>query len=110
MKKKIKTLKNKKIVSLYGDIIGLDALKISQVFEAMRKHDLEEVILDLSNVEYIDSNCLGAIIYCQIMLKKNSIKLILSGPRDYIKTLFRDCSFDQIFEITDSAGNPLSCD
>ena len=102
MKKRIKKLKNRKIVTLYGDIIGLDALKISQIFENMRKHDLEEIILDLSNVGYIDSNCLGAIIYSQIMLEKSNITLTLSGPRDYIKTLFRDCSFDKIFKITDS--------
>ena len=102
MKKKIKSLKNKKIVILYGDIIGLDALKISKIFEKIHNRDCEEIILDLRNVEYIDSNCLGALIYSHILLKKRNINLTLSGPQDYIKTLFRDCSFDQIFKITNA--------
>ena len=102
MNKKIKTDKIKKVVILYGELTGLDAIELFKILEKFNKEKREEIILDLSNVEYMDSNCLGALIYSQIVLNKNNKKLIISAPRELVATLFRDCSFDNVFEIIES--------
>lgn len=101
---KRKTVGNKKVVIFSGEIIGLDAIRLFTILEEFNKEKYKEIIVDLRNVEYMDSNCLGALIYSQIVLNKNDKKLILSAPSDLVAKLFRDCSFDHVFEIVESYG------
>lgn len=102
MKKKLKTIGKKKVLILSGEITGFDAIRLFQILEDFKKDKHKEFIVDLRNVEHMGSNCLGALAYSQIVLNKYNKKLVLSASYGYIKNLFRDCLFDQIFEIVES--------
>ena len=102
MKKKIKTVGNKKVVILSGKITGLDAVMLHKTLEDFKKGKDKEIIVDLLEVEYMDSNCLGALLYSQILLNKYDKSLVLSAPHGFIENLFRNCSFDKIFKIIES--------
>ena len=102
MEKKLKTIGKKKVLILSGEITGFDAIRLFQILEDFKNDKHKEFIVDLRNVEHMDSNCLGALAYSQILLNKHNKKLVLSASYGYIKNLFRDCLFDQIFEIVES--------
>ena len=102
MNKKIKTDKRKKVLILSGELTGLDAIELFKIMEKFNKENREEIIVDLKNVTYMDSNCMGALIYSQIVLNKNKKKLTLSAPREFVANLFRDCTLDHVFTIIES--------
>ena len=93
---------NKNLVILSGELVGVDSVRLSKALEQFKTSDFDEILVDLSEVKYMDSNCFGSLIYAQIVLNKSNKKIVLSAPKDVIKRIFRDCTFDQIFEIADS--------
>ena len=102
MQIEIKESQNKNLVILSGELVGVDSVRLSKAFEQFKTSDFDEIIVDLSDVKYMDSNCFGSLIYAQIVLNKSNKKIVLSAPKDVIKRIFRDCTFDQIFEIAES--------
>lgn len=100
----IETIKsgNKNRVILSGELVGVDSVKLSKTLEGFKESDCNEIVIDLSKVKYMDSNCFGSLIYAQILLNKNNKKIVLSAPKEIIKKIFRDCTFEQIFKIADS--------
>ena len=93
---------NKDVIILSGELVGVDSVQLSKTLAQFKTSEFNEIIIDLRNVKYMDSNCFGSLIYSQILLKKNNKKVVLSAPEDVIKRIFRDCTFDQIFEITEA--------
>lgn len=93
---------NKDVIILSGELVGVDSVQLSETLAQFKTSEFNEIIIDLRNVKYMDSNCFGSLIYSQILLKKNNKKVVLSAPKDVIKRIFRDCTFDQIFEITEA--------
>jgi anti-anti-sigma factor len=102
MELKTKTNGKKKILILSDEVSGLDAIKLSKALESYKTGKCDEIIIDLSNVEYADSSCLGVLIYSQILLSKHNKKIILAAPQKYVSRIFRDFSFNEIFEIVES--------
>ncbi len=99
---KTKTNGKKRVLILSDEISGLDSIKLSKTLESYKTSKYNEIIIDLSNVEYADSSCLGSLIYSQIVLNKYNKKIILAAPQKYISRIFRDFSFSEIFEIVES--------
>lgn len=93
---------NKDVIILSGDLVGVDSVQLSETLSQYKTSKCNEIIIDLRNVKYMDSNCFGSLIYSQILLKKNNKKVVLSAPKDTLKRVFRDCTFDQIFEIIEA--------
>jgi len=93
------TCGNKAVICLSGKIAGTESIQLSRTLQSYRLTDYREVVVDFSNVEFIDSNGLGGLIYSQLLLKKYNKKIVLSAPNDLIRELFKDCNFDQTFEI-----------
>lgn len=102
MRRKTKTVGDRKVIILSGKVTGYDAIKIHKTLEELKKGKNKEVIIDLRKVEYMDSNCLGALMYSQIALNKYGKKIFLSAPQDFLAKLFRDCSYDKVFEIVET--------
>ena len=93
---------NKAIVTLSVELIGVDSAELSKALTQFKSSECKEIIIDLRNVKYMDSNCFGSLIYSKILLEKNGKKVVLSAVKDDLKRIFRGCSLEQIFEITDS--------
>jgi anti-anti-sigma factor len=99
---KTRTSDTKRVLILSHEISGLDSLKLSKILEGYKKSRFDEIIIDLSNVKYADSTCLGGLIYSQILLKKHNKKITLAAPQKHVKKVFRDCSFNKIFDVVES--------
>ncbi len=99
MKFEMKTEGDTKTFQVIGSLKGVYAVKLSKALEDLQRSTCKNIIIDLSRVEYIDSGGLGGLIYAQILLKKHNKQIILSAPHKCIKKLFRDCHFEEIFQI-----------
>ena len=102
MELKTKANGKKKILILSEELSGLDSIKLSKAIESYKTSKYDEIIIDLSHLEYADSSCLGVLIYSQILLSKYNKKIILAAPKEYVSRIFRDFSFHEIFEIVES--------
>ena len=76
--------------------------------ELFKEARLEEIQLDLSEAEMIDSTCLGLLArVANEMRKTTGKKTTLVSTRPDINQLLQNVSFDQVFNITDQPAPAL---
>jgi anti-sigma B factor antagonist len=96
------TTEGAQIVRVSEDVKGLDALSLSKALGELKDLPTKRVILDLTAVRFIDSNGLGGLIASYHLLRKHEKELVLAGPREQVKRLFRDVSFEKVFTLIDT--------
>jgi len=69
--------------------------------------DLQAFIVDLHNVEFIDSAGLGALLLAYRQLKDNNIPVVLVGTNDYIKSMMSISQIDGLFDFFDNMVDTL---
>lgn len=69
--------------------------------------DIEALIIDLSEVEAMDSSGLGALLLAHRQLKDYSIPVILTGVQDFVKSLMNITRIDELFEYYDTIEEAL---
>ncbi len=90
------------VFELHGRIRGSDAIKLSKKLEAFVTKPHPKVVLDLSRIDFVDSNWLGVFIYCLRLYMDNDKELIFYITSDFIKDLFDNASIQTIARIVDS--------
>lgn len=60
--------------------------------------DIEALIIDLSEVEAMDSSGLGALLLAHRQLKDHNIPVIILGVQDFVKSLMSITRIDELFE------------
>ena len=90
------------VLNLSGKLQGVDFQSFCKNVEDYKDSNYARIIIDLSNVLYIDSVAIGALIYLNRFMKKSAIEFVLRGPNEQIVELFRECSLDRLFTIEDS--------
>ena len=90
------------IITITGDIDAYHSAKLKEEMSNYIKTDESSIILDLSNVPYIDSAGLGTLV--SILRETRNIKksLKLIGLRPNIKRIFEMTRLDKIFAIFDT--------
>lgn len=58
-------------------------------------------IVDLSDVEFIDSAGLGMLLLARDEMSKTSSRLTLKSPQGQVRRMFNVARFDQMFDIVD---------
>ncbi len=69
--------------------------------------DIEALIIDLSNVESIDSAGLGALLLAHRQLKDHAIPVILVGIHAFVRTLMNISQLESLFEFYDTLDDAL---
>jgi len=59
--------------------------------------DAKRVVLDLTNVDYIDSSGLGALVTMYMHARKANCDLELANQRPRVRDLFRASNLDKVF-------------
>jgi anti-anti-sigma factor len=101
---KIKTGKIREypVLEISGKITGdCGALITSKINLICKKHD-GTVIINLSDVTFIDSNGLGALVYLWKSFKQESKKLIFLCGGNFDLDIFTTSSLDNVFTIIHS--------
>lgn len=99
---KIKKLNRIPVFELHGRISGSDAIKLSKKLESFLKKPFDKVILDLSRIDYIDSNWLGVFIYSLRLYKELNKDIVFYITSDFIKEIFQNSNINTIATIIES--------
>jgi len=81
-------------------------LTLSTLFEfqeSLRQPGLEDTILDLSEVPYMDSAGLGAIMSHWAHTQRNKFKFAIAGANDRVRTVFEMTKVDSVLPVVASA-------
>jgi anti-sigma B factor antagonist len=105
-----KSEENRVIVSISGDIDAYHSPKLKEEMEKYTSGEVKEILLELSDVPYIDSAGLGTLVSILRETRNGKKSLKLIGLRPNIKRIFEMTRLDKIFEVYDTveesaAGN-----
>lgn len=95
------------IVSINGDLTSQEIPPVCAELVKYIKTSAKGIAVDLSGTDFMDSQGLGIIIYCSQMYKKASKQFFIIKPREFLRTIMKDLSCDQIFKIVDSEEQVL---
>ncbi len=90
------------VFKLYGRISGGDAIKLSKKLEAFVKKPHDRVILDLSEIDFVDSNWLGVFVYCMKLYQENNKDLIFYIATPFVKDVFYNASLQNVATIVET--------
>lgn len=85
-------LKNKTIESEISAELKAKLLVLAQP-------DIEALIVDMSNVDAVDSSGLGALLLANRQLREHAIPVILVGVKGFVKSLMSMTKIDEVFEF-----------
>ena len=92
-----------------------DLDKFRQMIAQMIESQTEQTVMDLSDVEFIDSAGLGMLLLIRDKVIKHDRHLLLKYPQGQVKRMFAVARFDKMFDIIEGgeftdyqvAGSPL---
>lgn len=85
--------------TLSSKITFSDLEGFREMIDKMVSSEAGEKIVDLSEVEFIDSAGLGMLLLARDEVEKTSGKLTLRSPRGQVKRMFEVARFDKMFDI-----------
>jgi anti-sigma B factor antagonist len=95
------TLKNVNLDSKISSKLKAEVLILAQP-------DISALILDLSNVEYVDSNGLGALLLAHRQLKYHDIPVALVGVQDMVMKIITISQIKEIFDYYDTVDDGVA--
>ena len=103
---KIREKKEGTVIKLIGRVIGVDGEKFSKKLDTTCSKLKKKVVLDLSEVTFLDSHGLGTIVYYFHSMQKENRQLVILNanpdPNTYVKRLFDLTNLNKILTIVDS--------
>lgn len=99
---KLKKNDNIYVIELDGELDLYNAYKVKTLYAKMAEKGINSIILDLENLDYLDSSGLGSIIYIFSDLKKHDGKMSLCHLNGAPKNLIQMIRLDKLFLIADT--------
>ena len=93
------------MVSIRGEIDIYSIEKFRDTIEEKIKTQASEIILDCSELSYMDSTGMGVLIELRNKTKELGQKIIMMNPRPIIRKLLALMGVDKIIEIVDNPVN-----
>jgi len=84
---------------------------LSNLFDfqpAVRAENAPLIVLDLTEVPYMDSAALGTLVHVEVSSKHRGRKLVLAGVSERVATLLQLTNVDNVFQIFPSAADALA--
>ncbi len=94
------------VLAVKGRIIDVDANKFSKKLKALMNTKKDSVVIDMSEVSFIDSYGLGILVYYSNLMQKEGKKFIICNtnrsPQAYLKRLFDITNLNKILTIVNA--------
>lgn len=104
----IKELKNNiTIVRASGDIDLSNSSLLRKEFAKLLKENKPLILVDLSEVAYMDSSGLATLVEAMQNVKKANGTFILCGVKNNVKNMFEIARLNEIFPINDDIPSAL---
>ena len=99
MIQEITVVDNHVLVSLSGSIYVEEAAQIRESLIGYIDNGHKTFVVDLGNVDYIDSSGLGTLVAIQKRALQNDGSVIIKGMKGLVKDLFELTRLNKVFEI-----------
>lgn len=87
------------LVRLAGEIDMHRTPEVMQAVDAHMQSKPKRVVVDLSDVEYMDSSGVGTLVHLFRQVNSNGGKLILVKPNERVRSVFEITRLDRFFVI-----------
>jgi|SRR5213593_706260 len=88
--------------------VGETVRELESRLERISEEQIGSVILDMTDLEYMDSTTLGVLVGALHRFKSQNRDLALVHPRDRIAALLRVANLDSLFHIYRTVGEALA--
>jgi anti-sigma B factor antagonist len=88
------------IIDVNGEMDLYNSYKLKELVMKMLEKKIQKFIINMENVEYIDSSGIGALIYIYSTIKKLSLKLLIANVRSSVKKVIELTKLMGYFPIT----------
>jgi anti-sigma B factor antagonist len=99
MELKIRKNENIYIIDILGEMDLYNSYKLKELLMKMIEKKIEHFIINLEDVEYIDSSGIGALIYITSTIKKMSLKLAITNVHGSVKKVIELTKLSSFFPI-----------
>ena len=91
------------ILNLKGSFVGRPAVSIFEraIFDLLRD-ELTHIILDLSELKFIDSSGLGAMISAMVSVGRKEGALKLAAVQGEVQRIVKSMNLDRVFDVYDT--------
>ncbi|WEG12523.1 STAS domain-containing protein [Pullulanibacillus sp. KACC 23026] len=96
----------KEILIINGEVDAFTAIRLKTALLELTEKEANKVVLDMSQVSYMDSTGIGVIIAGYKSAKKNQGSLIVKGLTSRVKRLFDITGLSEIVEVQHLEGRP----
>jgi anti-anti-sigma factor len=86
-------------VFLSGEFTFTDHIAFREMADRLFNTDDESLVIDLSNLEFIDSAGLGMLLIAREQAGKANRDLALRGPKGQVERMFAVTKFNTLFKI-----------
>ncbi len=86
-------------VELKDKLTSTDLPSFRGMLSDIKRSSCKVVVLDLSDLDWIDSAGLGMLIVAKEHAEKENLELVLRSPRGHVKSLLELGRFEKIFNI-----------
>ncbi len=86
-------------VALSGELTFADYVSFREVADRLLKTTQQPVVIELSQLEFIDSAGLGMLLIARDEAIKSNQRMVLRNPRGQVKRLFAATNLDSLFTV-----------
>ena len=107
MELKIRKSGENYIIDVNGEMDLYNSYKLKELVMRMTEKKVERFIINLENVDYIDSSGIGALIYICSTIKKMNLKLVITNIHGSVKKVIELTKLMGYFPITQTIEEAL---
>lgn len=97
------------VLALYGELIDrTQGNELSGRIEALAEENIHKIVLDLSELKYMNSTGLNVLINTLSKTRKNGGDLVLCGISRKIQELLLVTKLNSVFTVTDTADEAVA--
>ncbi len=95
------------VISARGPLDLMAAPALREELTAHVHNGNKRLVIDLSEVESMDSTALGALVFALKAARKNGGDLRIAGPNERVVTLLKLTKLADLLKVTDSIDEPF---
>ena len=95
------------ILKLQGRLDAASAKEIKSKINELVKHDRIKIVMDLSDINFIDSTGLGCMVSCLRTVSKKGGDIKIAGLQAQVRAIFELTRLHRIFQIFDDTDTAI---
>lgn len=107
MELNVKKTENIYIIDVIGEMDLYNSYKLKELVTKMLDKGVSSFVINLEQVDYIDSSGIGALIFINTTLKKKNSNLLISNIQNSVQKVIELTKLSKFFPIIDTVDNAV---